>query len=72
VTEATALGAGALAGLGAGLWDLAGLAALPFDAGERISPALGEADRTAARAAWRDALAQALSRWPPAGAAGGS
>ncbi|HEX6855854.1 MAG TPA: FGGY family carbohydrate kinase [Streptosporangiaceae bacterium] len=67
VTEATALGAGALAGLGAGLWDQAGLAALPFDAGQRISPALGEAGRAAARAGWRGALDAALARWPVAG-----
>jgi len=67
VTEATALGAGALAGLGAGLWDQAGLAALPFDAGRRISPALGEAGRAAARAAWREVLAAALARWQVTG-----
>jgi glycerol kinase len=67
VTEATALGAGALAGLGAGLWDLDGLAALPFDAGERISPALGAADRAAARAAWQEVLDAALARWEVAG-----
>jgi glycerol kinase len=63
VTEATALGAGALAGLGAGLWDMAGLAALPFDTGQRISPALGEAGRVAARAGWREILDAALARW---------
>jgi glycerol kinase len=63
VTEATALGAGALAGLGAGLWDMAGLAALPFDTGQRISPALGEAGRVAARAGWREVLDAALARW---------
>jgi glycerol kinase len=63
VTEATALGAGALAGLGAGLWDLDGLGALPFDAGQRISPALPDAARAAARAAWQDVLAAALERW---------
>jgi glycerol kinase len=67
VTEVTALGAGALAGLGAGLWDPAGLAALPFDAGERISPALGEADRASARAAWHEVLDAALARWEVAG-----
>ena len=67
VTEATALGAGALAGLGAGLWDTAGLAALPFDAGQRISPALGEAGRAAARAGWREVLEAALARWEVAG-----
>jgi glycerol kinase len=66
VTEATALGAGALAGLGAGLWDLAGLAALPFDAGQRISPALPEEARVSARAGWQDVLAAALARWQAA------
>jgi glycerol kinase len=66
VTEVTALGAGALAGLAAGLWDLDGLAALPFDTGQRISPALGEAARSAARAAWREDLDAALARWEAA------
>jgi len=64
VTEATALGAGALAGLGAGLWDQAGLAALPFDPGQRISPDLPEAGRAAAPLRpWREVLAGALARW---------
>lgn len=74
VTEATALGAGALAGLGTGLWDLAALERLPFDAGGRVLPGLAEADRTAARYRWQAILSRSLAGWQaagsPAGAAG--
>ena len=66
VTEATALGAGALAGLGAGLWDLAELGRLPFDAGSRVTPALPEAARTAARSAWQAVLSRSLAWWQAA------
>ncbi len=66
--EATALGAGALAGLGAGQWDLAALAALPFEAGHQVRPGLPEQARQAARAAWQSVLAGSASG--PAGARG--
>jgi glycerol kinase len=66
VTEATALGAGALAGLGAGLWDLAELGRLPFDAGSRVTPALPEAARAAARSAWQAVLSRSLAGWQAA------
>ncbi len=62
-SEATALGAGALAGIGAGLWDRAALAELPFETGAAIAPALPAGDRAAARAAWRELLSAALGRW---------
>lgn len=62
-SEATALGAGALAGIGAGLWDQAALAALPFEAGPAVSPALADGHRETARAIWQEQLASALSRW---------
>lgn len=67
--EATALGAGALAGLGAGQWDLTALAALPFEPGRRVRPGLPELARQAARDAWRSVLAGAAGRWPGAPAA---
>jgi glycerol kinase len=68
VTEATALGAGALAGLATDLWDRAALAGLPFEAGTTVSPALPGDRRAAARAGWAAALSAALARWPGAGA----
>jgi glycerol kinase len=67
VTEATALGAGALAGLGTGQWDRAALGDLPFDAGSSVSPALPAYLRDAARAGWHSALSAALARWQAAG-----
>jgi glycerol kinase len=66
VTEATALGAGALAGLGTGRWDLAGLARLPFDAGDRVIPGLAEADRARARYRWKAVLSRSLAGWQAA------
>ncbi len=60
-TEATALGAGALAGLGAGQWDLAALAALPVEAGHQVRPGLAEPARQAARAGWQSVLAGSAS-----------
>jgi len=68
VTEATALGAGALAGLGTGLWDLAALGRLPFDAGRRVTPALPEAARARARRAWEGVLSRSLASWRQADA----
>jgi glycerol kinase len=67
VTEATALGAGALAGLGTELWDRAGLAAMAFEAGTTVRPALPPSRRTAARYGWSFALTGAMSRWQQAG-----
>jgi glycerol kinase len=66
VTEATALGAGALAGLGTGRWDLAGLARLPFDAGRQVVPGLAEADRARARYRWKAVLSRSLAGWQAA------
>ena len=66
--EVTALGAGALAGLGVRRWDLAALASLPFEPEHRVRPELPESVRQAARAAWRSVLAESVGRWQ--GAAG--
>ncbi len=68
--EATALGAGALAGLGAGQWDLTALAALPFEPGRRVRPALPEQARQAARSGWRSVLAATAGRRSGAGGSG--
>ena len=59
-TEATALGAAALAGLGVGVWrDPADVRAL-IPAGTTVAPRMGRDEAAALRAAWRDALARAL------------
>jgi glycerol kinase len=63
--EVTALGAGALAGLGTGLWDLAALEDIPFETGDVIRPALPVGDRIAARRAWRAVLARSLAEGSP-------
>jgi glycerol kinase len=65
--EATVLGAGALAGLGTGQWDMAALAQMPFPAGIGVSPALPASLRADARAGWKSALAAAIARWAAAG-----
>jgi glycerol kinase len=72
VTEATALGAGALAGLGTGLWDAAALGRLPFDAGSRVTPGLPEAARTRIRNTWKAVLSRSLGGWQAAGPGAGS
>jgi glycerol kinase len=72
VTEATALGAGALAGLGTGHWDLAALGRLPFDAGGRVLPGLPEAARTRARYRWQEVLSRSLAGWQAAGPGAGA
>jgi glycerol kinase len=77
VTEATALGAGALAGLGTGLWDMDALGRLPFDTGSRVRPALAEGARGRARSGWHAVLSRSLAGWQAAGSgadagAGGS
>ena len=61
VSEVTALGAGALAGLGTGLWDLAALDRVPFPPADVVRPGLPAADRAAATAAWHDVLSRALA-----------
>jgi glycerol kinase len=61
VSEVTALGAGALAGLGTGLWDLAALGRVPFPAGTVVRPWLPAGDRAAAMAAWQDVLSRSLA-----------
>jgi len=63
--EVTALGAGALAGLGTGLWDLAALRDIPFETGDVIRPALPAADRAAARQAWQAVLARSVAQGSP-------
>jgi len=61
VSEVTALGAGSLAGLGTGLWDLAALGRVPFPAGDVVRPALPAGDRAAAMRAWQEVLARSLA-----------
>jgi glycerol kinase len=59
--EVTALGAGALAGLGTGLWDLAALEGMPLETGDLVRPALQEDARFAVRRAWQTVLEQSLA-----------
>jgi glycerol kinase len=59
--EVTALGAGMLAGLGTGLWDLAALEAVPFPAGDPVRPALATGARAAVRRAWQTVLDRTMS-----------
>jgi glycerol kinase len=63
--EVTALGAGTLAGLGTGLWDLEAIQAMPFPAREPVRPLLAHDARAAVRRAWRTVLDRSV---PPAGA----
>jgi glycerol kinase len=63
VTEATALGAGALAGLGTGQWDMAALGHMQFEPGAGVSAALPADLRTAARSLWQSALSESLAGW---------
>ncbi len=63
--EATALGAGALAGLGTGLWDLAALEHMPFEAGMPVRPALHADARDAVRQAWQAVLERSLATVSP-------
>ena len=63
--EVTALGAGALAGLGTGLWDLAALESIPFETGAVVRPALPAADRAAARRAWQAVLSRSVAYGSP-------
>ncbi len=57
--ETTALGAAALAGVGAGLWTQAGLAEA-WRRAARYEPELPEPEVAAQRAGWREAVARAL------------
>jgi glycerol kinase len=61
-TEVTALGAGSLAALGAGLTDLDSLAARSAPAGAVIRPTLPAGQAAAARDQWRLVLGQVLGR----------
>ncbi len=64
--EATALGAGALAGLGAGVWDRASLDdLLAAAAGPAtvIEPQLPAGDRVAVRGTWREVRDRAVAGW---------
>ena len=63
--EVTALGAGALAGLGTSLWDLAALEDIPFETGDVIRPALAAGDRAAARRGWQTVLARSVAEGSP-------
>jgi glycerol kinase len=67
VTEVTALGAGALAGLGVGMWDRATAGELLAKSAEApgtpFAPALSDPLRAAARDRWRSDLSAALARW---------
>ncbi len=72
VTEATALGAAALAGLGTGWWDMAALGRLPFDPGGRVLPVLPARARAKARNKWKAVISRSLAGWQAAGPGGGS
>jgi len=65
-TEATALGVGAMAGLGAAAWDTAAVAGLlSRAAGESatVAPRLSADDRAAVRRSWRHVRDRAVSGW---------
>jgi glycerol kinase len=64
--EATALGIGALAGLGAGAWDAAAIGSLlRRAAGESATaePRLPASDRLTVRQSWRQVRDRAVSGW---------
>ena len=63
--EVTALGAGELAGLGAGLWDLEALEHMPFEAAVPVRPALHADARDAVRHAWQVVLERSLATVSP-------
>ncbi len=65
VTELSAWGAGALAAIGGGRYDLAALAGLPFASGRRVRPELPAAARADARAAWQAVLGSWLAAGQP-------
>lgn len=65
--EVTALGAASLAEIGAGLADLATLAARPAPRGEAIGPSLASGQAAAAREHWHRVLGQVLSHCGQAG-----
>jgi glycerol kinase len=75
VTEATALGAGAMAGLGAGVFDrgeLGRLLAAGASPVARTEPRLDPAGRSAVRLAWRSVRDRALTGWAQASRTGES
>jgi len=59
VTETTALGAAYLAGLATGFWSGADEIAAQWQADRRFEPRLGEGERTAKLARWREAVERA-------------
>jgi glycerol kinase len=59
--EVTALGAGGMAGLGTGLWDLAALQEMASEPGALVRPALQPGSRAAVRQAWQAVLARSLA-----------
>jgi len=61
-TEVTALGVGALAGIGADQWDRQALAGLPFETDYAARPELDPGSRQAARRAWRRQVDAAIDR----------
>jgi glycerol kinase len=60
--EVTARGAGALAGVGTGLWEQAALRAMPAGPRASVAPSLAGHDRDAARKAWRERLTSIVGR----------
>jgi glycerol kinase len=60
--EVTARGAGALAGVGTGLWDEAALPVMPAETGGGVEPALAGHDRDAARKSWQERLTSVVGR----------
>jgi glycerol kinase len=64
--EATALGVGALAGLGASIWDstaVSDLLRLAAGPAVTLTPLLPAGDRTAVREAWRQVRDRAVAGW---------
>jgi glycerol kinase len=60
--EVTARGAGALAGVGTGLWNEATVPAIPAETAGGAVPELAGDDRDAARKAWHERLARVVGR----------
>jgi glycerol kinase len=61
-TEATALGAACLAGLGVGEWDIESLGRIPFPRGARLVPAIDESARAATRLRWAKSISTFIER----------
>jgi glycerol kinase len=60
--EVTARGAGALAGVGTGLWSEAALPRMPAETGGGAEPTLAGHDRDAARKAWQERVDRVVGR----------